>query len=136
MVSEALLAANSVYHFDEVIWDPKRYIKLIRDDLIQVIKRSKKPELRESAALLKRIDERDLYKCVGEMLVSREGKNRVQAVDIATFSEDGHLRSKDLIVHAFRLDWGLGEEYPLDHIAFFSTNKPDQLYKLKRGDMT
>lgn len=41
MVAEALIKANPYYKFDEAIFQPERYINLIRDDLLQVIKRSK-----------------------------------------------------------------------------------------------
>ena len=34
MVSDALIAANPVYRFDEVIYNPKRYVDLIRDGLL------------------------------------------------------------------------------------------------------
>lgn len=136
MCSEALVLANPYYKFDEAIFDPERYIKLIRDDLIQVIKRSRKPELQASAALLKRLDTRDLYKCVGEILINKESKKKITAKDICSFSENGLLSPKDLIVHPYRLDWGLGEKYPLDHIHFFNPLKPKQTCELKRGDMT
>ena len=45
MIAEALIAANPVYHFDEVIYKPKEYLRLIHDDLLHLIKKSKKPEL-------------------------------------------------------------------------------------------
>ena len=40
MVAEALIKANSVYKFEEAIFQPEHYIKLIRDDLLMVIKKS------------------------------------------------------------------------------------------------
>jgi hypothetical protein len=49
MVAEALILANHYYKFDEAIFNPERYINLVRDDLLSVIKRSKIPSLQESA---------------------------------------------------------------------------------------
>lgn len=69
MVSEALIAADPVYDFKSVIYNPEEYLRLLHDDLIQVIKRSRNPDLADSANLLKRIDNRDLYKCVGESII-------------------------------------------------------------------
>lgn len=43
MVAEALVLANPYYKFDEAIFQPERYINLVRDDLLSVIKRSKLP---------------------------------------------------------------------------------------------
>ena len=45
MVSEALIGANSVYNFEKIIQTPTDYLKYIHDDLLRVIKKSKKPEL-------------------------------------------------------------------------------------------
>ena len=74
MVAEALVAANPVFKFEEVIYDPVRYQRLMHDDLLCVIKKSKNPELHQSAQLLKRIDRRDLYKCVRESIVNQDKK--------------------------------------------------------------
>ena len=43
MVSEALIAANPVYRFDEIIHKPEDYLKYIHDDLLRVIQKSKNP---------------------------------------------------------------------------------------------
>jgi hypothetical protein len=40
MVGEALIKANPVFKFDEAIFKPERYLQLVRDDLLAVIKRS------------------------------------------------------------------------------------------------
>ena len=82
MVAEALIKANPVYRFDEAIFEPKRYISLVRDDLLSIIKRSNKPQLKESASLLKRIDQRDIYKLVGEAIIMKELRTQIRALDI------------------------------------------------------
>ena len=45
MVSEALIAANPVYHFENIIKTPQDYLKYIHDDLLRIIQKSKRPEL-------------------------------------------------------------------------------------------
>ena len=45
MVTEALVKANPVYHFENVIHSPEEYIRVMHDDLLHVIKKSRKPEL-------------------------------------------------------------------------------------------
>ena len=84
MVSEALVAANPIYHFDEIIHKPEEYLKYIHDDLLRVIQKSKNPALQTSANLLKRIDTRDLYKCVGEAMVLKENRSKIKVEDIAS----------------------------------------------------
>jgi lipid II:glycine glycyltransferase (peptidoglycan interpeptide bridge formation enzyme) len=71
MIADALVLANPVYHFEEVIYNPDLYLKYMHDDLLNVIRKSKKPELQQSSALLKRIDTRDLYKLVGEASIHK-----------------------------------------------------------------
>ena len=85
MVAEALIEANPVYHFEQVIFDPERYIRLLHDDLLHVIKRSRDPRLQTSAKLLKRIDQRDLYKCVGERIIHKGWRKSITAEDIASY---------------------------------------------------
>lgn len=79
---------------------------------------------------MKRIDERDLYKLVGEALVSKEHRDKINSSDIVSFDSDKKLKYSDLIVHAFRLDWGNGEQYPLDSMVFYDSEKPDFACKL------
>mmetsp|Transcript_2740 Transcript_2740/g.3773 ORF Transcript_2740/g.3773 Transcript_2740/m.3773 type:complete len:88 (-) Transcript_2740:649-912(-) len=55
MVAEALILANPVYHFERVIYDPEAYVRLLHDDLLHVIRKSRNPDLQDSAKLLKRI---------------------------------------------------------------------------------
>ena len=141
MVSEALIAANPVYHFEKIIQTPQDYLKYIHDDLLRIIQRSKKPELATSRNLLKRIETRDLYKCVGEAMVLKDNRQRIKPADIANCQDatlsanvDGQLKPEDIIVHPFKLDWGNGNEYPLDNMHFFEYKDTPVLCKLSRHE--
>ena len=127
MVSEALIAADPVYDFKSVIYDAEEYMRLLHDDLIQVIKKSRNPDLQDASRLLRRIDERDLYKCVGESVIPKDSRREIKAEDICNFQDmnlspkgaDSQLRPDDLLVHVFKIDWGSGDQYPLDNMSFF-----------------
>jgi len=95
-----------------------------------VIKRSKVSELQDSAKLLKRIDERDLYQVAGEALISKEQKSKLSAEDIASWDEKGTLRASHIILHPYRIDWGNGEHYPLDTMVFYEGENPDVACKM------
>ena len=84
MVSEALVAANPVYHFEEVIRDPEAYLRLMHDDLLRIIMKSRQPELKESAELLRRIEDRDLYKCVGESIIRQDSRKEIKTEEICS----------------------------------------------------
>lgn len=135
MIADALVSANSVYHFEEVIFNPELYLKYMHDDLLNVIRRSKKPELNEAASLLRRIDSRELYKLVGEASIHKHNRGRISAEDICAHQQcngEGELRPEDLIVHFFKLDWGNGESYPLDKICFFDSSDSSKLCQLSK----
>jgi hypothetical protein len=96
------------------------------DDLLRVIRNSRKPELKESRALLERIDNRDIYKCGGESVISKSIKKTVEekgAQDIANLDVTNTLSASDLIIHCFSLDWGNKDKHPLDTIAFFDSHE-------------
>lgn len=62
---------------------------------------------------------------VGEAIVTKELRHKIKASDIVSWQADNLLKSSDLIVHCFRLDWGNKEDYPLDSMVFFESEKPD-----------
>jgi len=128
MISDALVKANPVFNFQEVILSPEKYLKYMHDDLLNVIRKSKNPLLKESASLLKKIDTRDLFKMVGEASIHKANRSRVTARDVwQQAPEDSDLSPDDLVVLFFKLDWGNGEEYPLDRINFFDSHDTSKL---------
>lgn len=143
MVADALIQANSVYRFDQIIRDPKSYLRYLHDDLLDIIRKSRKPELKASSQLLKRIDNRDLYKLVGSATVHKDWRREIKETDIANHQDmnladgaDKQLRPEDLKVIVYKLDWGNDEEYPLDKIKFHKqgTMSQPQEYSLPRHE--
>ena len=65
----------------------------------------------------------------GEALITKEQKSKLTAEDIASYS-DGKLKASDLIVNPFRIDWGNGEQYPLDTMLFFESERPEVACKM------
>ena len=97
--------------------------------------------MQTSANLLKRIDTRDLYKCVGEAMVIKENRSKIKVEDIISCQDTNlannvnlQLKSEDLIVHQFKLDWGNNSQYPLDNIHFFEYRDQPVLCKLPRHE--
>lgn len=88
MVAEALILANSHFRFDRIVHEPERYIRTLTDELLPIIKRSKKPELQDSAKILQKIDRREIYKVAGESLIPKELKGKIKAQDILDYAEE------------------------------------------------
>lgn len=68
MIVDALTLANPVYHFENTINNPAKYVN-ITDDVLTNIENSKKPELRGAQSILKRIRHRDLYRFLAQRLL-------------------------------------------------------------------
>ena len=103
--------------------------------------KSKKPELQKSANLLRRVETRDLYKCVGEAMVLKDNRSKIKVNDIVNSQDSSlaaneslQLRPEDLIVHPFKLDWGNDNKYPLDNMHFFEYRDQPVLCKLPRHE--
>lgn len=54
MIVDALLEANPVFKFQEKIFDPAAYTNMT-DSILNLIEVSKKPELKKSQEILKRL---------------------------------------------------------------------------------
>ena len=81
MVNDALLLASRKFNFIEGLNDPQLY-STFTDDMLYKIQTSKKPYLKESQKILDRIDKRDIYKTVGELLVDPSEKPKFKNVNI------------------------------------------------------
>jgi hypothetical protein len=71
MITDALLEANPVYHFENKVRDPAAYVN-VTDDVLTHIENSKKPELRSAQAIMKRIRHRELYRFLAERLLNNK----------------------------------------------------------------
>ncbi|KAI0062281.1 HD-domain/PDEase-like protein [Artomyces pyxidatus] len=63
MLIDAIMAAESHLKIADRISDPKKYLGLT-DDIMTLIEHSEDPELEESRRIIRRVRDRDLYKCV------------------------------------------------------------------------
>lgn len=66
----------------------------------------------------------------GEALITKEQKSHLNAEDIASHDTTKKLKATDLILKPFRIDWGNGEQYPLDTMLFFESERPDVACKM------
>ncbi len=81
--------------------------------------------LQESQAILKRLRLRDLYKIVGDRLLSPEQAlhaiKAATAENIASCADASHpLRPQDLIVHQCRINYAMKDKNPVDSVGFYN----------------
>ena len=96
---------------------------MFTDSLVRHIERSTLSEFNYAQSIIKRLHQRDLYKCVGEKMLDSsycERLKTVKAQDIVNCQNgDGTLRAEDIIVHQFVVNYGFGHQNPVDLVTFY-----------------
>ncbi|CAG8478065.1 35286_t:CDS:2 [Gigaspora margarita] len=135
--TDALVKANSKYHFEDIIYDSEEYIKL-NDSILYEIEYSdpKCKELEDSRNIVKRIRQRKLYKFVNECLIPKDKekditKENLNEREIASCGKD--LKEEDIIVDWQDFNYAKGENNPVEDVKFYKKNleviklKPDEI---------
>ncbi|XP_053527188.1 deoxynucleoside triphosphate triphosphohydrolase SAMHD1 isoform X2 [Artibeus jamaicensis] len=140
MITDALLEADPYieitgtngkkYHISTAIDDMEAYTKLT-DNIFLEILYSTDPQLDAAREILKKIECRNLYKYVGQVLLSGE-KEKLERKDyknlpkeIADAKPDGmkleaELKAEDIIVDVVDMDYGMKDKNPMDNVHFYS----------------
>ncbi|CDW75436.1 hd phosphohydrolase domain-containing protein [Stylonychia lemnae] len=129
MIVDALLLANNYFKFQEKIFDPFAYTNLT-DSVLSHIEMSKKPELRDSQKILKNLRERNIYRYIDQkLLVEKDLNKQITAQEIVGYQDvskfNVELRPEDIIVSFHTLNWGKGNENPLNAVRFYRQNEND-----------
>lgn len=137
MLTDALLAADSVMGISQAIFNGDQYLHLT-DDIIRQIERSREPGLEDSKAILKRIRTRNLYKFVDELLIPREKlgiltKENINSAEIVSCQgTNDHLRQDDVIVEFLKNNYAMKDQNPVDGIKFFSKTNHSVSYHIPK----
>ncbi|KAF9981881.1 SAM domain and HD [Mortierella antarctica] len=117
MLTDALLAADSIMGISSSIFRGEDYLNLT-DDIIRQIERSPLEGLDESKAILKRVRTRNLYKFVDELLIPLE--------------KLGRLTKDDVIVEFLKNNYAMKDQNPVDGIKFFSKQNNSVSYHIPK----
>ena len=144
MITEAMIKADehiriqgqngAMLKMSECIHDTEAYTKLT-DSIFHQILYSTEPELKEAREILKRIQSRDLYKCIGQtspleksMDLSRESRKEMEQA-IAAHSK--HLSAEHLQLQTVSLDFGMKSKNPIEHMRFYSKSDPSRGFQIE-----
>jgi HD superfamily phosphohydrolase len=99
------------------------------------------PSLASARALIRRVRTRDLYECVGEVVVASDKWSTIRDVtedDIARWGDGpaAGLRGSDLILVKSRLDFPKVENQPLDSVYFFQKDSPNTPVQADRASIS
>eukprot|EP00834_Sanchytrium_tribonematis_P000328 NODE_6_length_70510_cov_1.054395.p33 type:complete len:284 gc:universal NODE_6_length_70510_cov_1.054395:5547-4696(-) len=126
MVIDILELSDKVYNFKKLIQTD--YLRLT-DDILREIGRSKAPELLEARNIVKRIDERKLYKKVMQKVLRedvylsliKEHKRNPQF--ILDYVEHVNFPKDNIIIDLFTINCGKGKENPLKFINYITRDE-------------
>ena len=135
MIRDCLILADPVYKFEDKINNVEEYLKLSDNILLQIENSKAKvcvhinQSLAESRALIERIRKRNLYKCVKEILIKDDREKEIflklTAEDLCnyqTVNGYGDLTENDVEIIFFKINCGLGQRNPFEHIKFYQND--------------
>ncbi len=77
MICDALVEVNPYFKFVENINRPEEYMRYT-DDLVKHIEVTKRHEFAGAQKILRRLHTRELYRCVGEVLLDHEKMRKME----------------------------------------------------------
>ncbi|CEO98235.1 unnamed protein product (mitochondrion) [Plasmodiophora brassicae] len=127
MITDAFIAADSHLGISSSINDPDRFLYMT-DSIVQQIERSSDSALARSRKILKDVRTRNLYKMVGEVVMSCADGERigdVTAADISTRQPaGGKLRPEGIIIQKFHMNYAMKDRNPVGNVRFYESHNP------------
>nr|XP_015220390.1 PREDICTED: deoxynucleoside triphosphate triphosphohydrolase SAMHD1-like [Lepisosteus oculatus] len=143
MITEAFVKAaehitvqssNGLYNLSTAVDDMEAYTQLT-DNVFHEILNSTSEELKEAREILQRVMRRKLYKFVGET----RSKPDAHKKQYAFTGHDVHgldLDHEKFIVLNTKMDYGMGDNNPIDQVHFYFKNNPTKGVKMDKNQVT
>ncbi|XP_058033368.1 deoxynucleoside triphosphate triphosphohydrolase SAMHD1 [Ahaetulla prasina] len=155
MITDAFLKADpyikikgsggKVFQISTALEDMQAYTKLT-DEIFLKILHSDEPELSDAREILCKIQQRDLFKCLGETQppegeeIKKEDYDGLCAEIVnskpKTISQDVELKAEDFIVHVIDMDYGMKERNPINSVRFYCKHDITQAVKITREQVS
>ncbi|CAD8170759.1 unnamed protein product [Paramecium octaurelia] len=137
MICDIMLSVNSIYKFDEIIYEPERYCKL-NDSIIEQIDSAEGPEYAKAQAIIKRLKMRELYKFVSEALVPQstilQSNEKIRDEMLAYMPSSASVNIDEIYVSQGKVGFGSNNENPINLVHFYKGS--DQDLKIQGNDTT
>lgn len=132
MVSDALRCSG--LPIEQSILDLDRFLRY-DDTILDVIRRSTGDDMRKSRDIIRRIDERQLYKVAVTDKRAKPWSKTVTAADLASL-EPG-LAVDSVVVDTSCVGFiGKADGHPMDHLKFYDSEKPNRCFSMKRRSVS
>lgn len=105
------------------------------DTILDIIRHSREKSMKPARALLRRIDERCLYKVVDTCKRTRAWARKPTVKDLVALEPE--LEPKDLILDYSCVGFtGKADGHPMDMIRFYESSKPNKSFVVKRQSVS
>uniref|UniRef100_T1DIX0 Deoxynucleoside triphosphate triphosphohydrolase SAMHD1 n=1 Tax=Crotalus horridus TaxID=35024 RepID=T1DIX0_CROHD len=155
MITDAFLKADphikikgsdgKVFQISTALEDMEAYTKLT-DEIFLKILHSDEPELSDAREILCKIQQRDLFKCLGETQppegkeIKKEDYDRLCAEIVEckpmAISQDVELRAEDFFVDVIDMDYGMKERNPVNNVHFYCKHDITRAVKIAREQVS
>jgi HD superfamily phosphohydrolase len=130
MVKDILILSDKHFHFTEAIYNPEEYLKL-DDGILNIIEKfsltSSDPDLLRASEKVKDLQNRNLYKFVGEILINSTFTANIKLEDILCCEnpkDEFYLGPQDIELVSHSIDYGNSDRDPYSHIYFYKNENP------------
>ncbi|NXU11443.1 SAMH1 triphosphohydrolase, partial [Pardalotus punctatus] len=140
-------SGGKVYRISTAMEDMEAYTKLT-DSIYLEILHSSRPELEEAREILRKIERRELYKCLGETK-PKSGKEIVKVMSFGGSLEesianskpkedppDVELKAENFIVDIVNIDYGMKEQNPIDSVYFYGKTDPSKAVNISKEQVS
>ena len=128
MVSDALKCSG--LPIEDSITDLDRFLQY-DDTILDMIRRSKSDDMQKSRDIIRRIDERQLYKVVCADKRTKPWEKTPTVNDLVNMCPDLNPESVVLDISCVGFI-GKADGHPMDHLKFFEPTKPHKSFSVKR----
>ena len=142
-LSHAMQDVVAFTRLNDSIFDTIRYVGEQDEAALKARGSTEVSVYSKTMALLDRLEKRDLYPIVGEVLVPEPFVSKVQDEDTILLEILEHSGdSSDVLVSAgayidkFALSYGMKDKNPVDHVTFYNRNNATQGRKKKRNTVS
>uniref|UniRef100_A0A8D2Q4T0 Deoxynucleoside triphosphate triphosphohydrolase SAMHD1 n=1 Tax=Varanus komodoensis TaxID=61221 RepID=A0A8D2Q4T0_VARKO len=142
-------SAGKEYKISTALEDMEAYTKLTDEIFLQIL-HSDQPELNEAREILRKIERRDLYKCLGETQpqgneIKQEQYDELSAEIVKAkpvkFPEDAELKAiklkaEDFIIDVIDMDYGMKEKNPVNNVNFYCKSDITKAIKITKDQVS
>ncbi|XP_065501938.1 deoxynucleoside triphosphate triphosphohydrolase SAMHD1 [Caloenas nicobarica] len=126
-------SGGKLYQISTAMEDMEAYTKLT-DNIYLEILHSSSQELKEAREILRKIERRELYKCLGETRPEAKKEvsknNKLEESFWLGFSKmlppNVEIKAEDIIVDVINMDYGMKDQNPIDNVRFFCKANPSK----------